>query len=499
VFRDVSELRAAQRQKDEFISVVSHELRTPLTSVRGALGLLAGGALGPLEPKALDVVQIASSNADRLSRLINDMLDIERLESGKALLRLETENLRTLIDETLEENRVMADQAGIALRAACPASLPVLVDPDRLRQILTNLVSNAVKFSEPGQEVLVRGHTRDGQVQVDVVDQGRGIPPSHREKIFGRFEQVDASDSRRKGGTGLGLAICDGLVRQHGGRIWVESTLGEGSTFSFTLPQPTSAHKTRGHGPPVLIISGDDVVGETAMSILAANGYQAVTAASAEQGINQAISGHPMVIVVDALLPDADGWEVAATLAAHDETARTTVIILGTESPPSPGSAPVQVHGCLDRSLIERDLLGTVNSAIAGPGGLPIVLVVEDDLDLAEVMTTGFSDRGVRAAHAASAAEARAWCERALPNAILLDLNLRDGSGVNVLDWLRDHNRLDRVAVAVYTLLDVDAAELRRIGVGMDRVFVKSRATPEAVQDRVLEIMKQAMEEKVGV
>lgn len=266
VFRDVTELRSAQRHKDEFVSVVSHELRTPLTSIRGALGLLAGGAVGNLDQAALDMIQIASTNADRLSRLINDILDIERLESGKVLLRLEDQDMREVINACVDEMRVMADQTGIALQVDCPR-LEAVVDRDRVQQVLTNLLSNAIKFSESGQAVVIRGSlNEDDEVQIDVVDQGRGIPRSHQDRIFGRFEQVDASDSRRRGGTGLGLAICEGLVKQHGGQIWVESSIGRGSTFSFTLPRARTRDQSGNAQPSLYVVPGDEAPSDTANS-----------------------------------------------------------------------------------------------------------------------------------------------------------------------------------------------------------------------------------------
>jgi PAS domain S-box-containing protein len=236
-FRDITERLAMEKVKDEFVSVVSHELRTPLTSIRASLGLLAGGVLTEVPDKAQRMLEIAVSNADRLTRLVNDILDIERLESGRADLHPTVCDAATLVQHAAEEMRGMAQAAGVALLVE-PSSGQLVADADRVLQVLTNLVSNAIKFSAPGSSVRLDSSVSDSvpEVVFTVRDQGRGIAPDKLEAIFERFLQVDASDSREKGGTGLGLAICKSIVRQHGGRIWAESTPGAGSTFFVALP-----------------------------------------------------------------------------------------------------------------------------------------------------------------------------------------------------------------------------------------------------------------------
>jgi hypothetical protein len=235
VFTDITERRAVERMKDEFVSTVSHELRTPLTSIRGALGLLSGGLLGPLPEQGQHMLDIAVTNTDRLIRLINDILDIERMESGTIVMRKQDCDIGPLMTRAAEEIKAMADGAGVTI-AVIPVSAHVYADPDRILQTITNLLSNAIKFSDRGGVVTLSGKREDGEVLVQVADQGRGIPADKLETIFERFRQVDASDARQKGGTGLGLAISRSIVQQHGGRIWAESTLGAGSVFSFTLP-----------------------------------------------------------------------------------------------------------------------------------------------------------------------------------------------------------------------------------------------------------------------
>ena len=233
-FIDVSERREIERMKDEFISVVSHELRTPLTSIRGSLGLLASGALDSPE-RSQRMLDIALANSDRLIALVNDILDLERIASGRAEIELADTDTTSLVETTFDATRGAADAARVALVSEGD-HLALRVDPGRVVQVLTNLVGNAIKFSEPEGVVTVRSSVRAREAWIEVIDRGRGIPADRIDSIFERFEQVDSSDARDKGGTGLGLAIAKAIVEQHDGRIWVESEVGKGTTFTVALP-----------------------------------------------------------------------------------------------------------------------------------------------------------------------------------------------------------------------------------------------------------------------
>lgn len=240
VFRDATERRAADRLKSEFISVVSHELRTPLTSIHGALHLLHDGDVGELSPAAERVVDVALRGTDRLARLINDILVVDRLESGRLPLDLADHDAAPLVAGVLAALEPVADAAGIALGAG-PVEARVRVDADRFTQVLTNLVGNAVKFTPRGGLVRVEAVVRDGAAEVSVTDTGPGIPREAQETVFERFRQLDESDVRQRDGSGLGLAISRSLVEHQGGRIWVDSEPGHGASFRFTVPLAASA------------------------------------------------------------------------------------------------------------------------------------------------------------------------------------------------------------------------------------------------------------------
>jgi two-component system, OmpR family, sensor histidine kinase VicK len=234
---DISDRKAIERMKDEFIAVVSHELRTPLTSLHSALKILATRRLGTLSAQGQQMLEIADENTERLVRLVNNVLDLQRIESGEVKMEKQAYSAAELMVQAIEAMQPMAQQHGVSLETQ-PVNIQIWVDSDYIVQALTNLLSNAIKFSFPGGTVRLTAQLQTDQPEAlfNVQDQGQGIPTDKLESIFKRFQQVDSSDSRKKGGTGLGLAICRKIIEQHEGRIWVESAIGQGSTFSFTLP-----------------------------------------------------------------------------------------------------------------------------------------------------------------------------------------------------------------------------------------------------------------------
>ena len=233
---DISERKAIERMKDEFIAVVSHELRTPLTSMHSALKILSTGRLGKLSKDGQQILKIADDNTERLVRLVNNVLDLQRIESGDVKMEKQICNVSTLMIQATEAMQPMAQHHGVVLIVE-PVDIEIFVDSDYIVQALTNLISNAIKFSSVNGKVWLTAEKKlNNEVLFSVCDEGQGIPSDKLENIFERFQQVDSSDSRRKGGTGLGLTICRKIVEQHEGKIWAESILGQGSTFSFTLP-----------------------------------------------------------------------------------------------------------------------------------------------------------------------------------------------------------------------------------------------------------------------
>ncbi len=234
-FHDITREKNIDHMKTEFISVASHELRTPMTSIKGSIDLVLSGFAGQIGTETQELLEIAHKSCDRLIRLINDILDLAKIEAGQIKLQKIPGDLLDPVERSIRGLKAYADQLGVKISMVAPESLPQIEgDKDRIEQVVTNLLSNAIKFSPENGEIKVRLLVDSNWVECRVEDQGCGIAEQNLEKVFGKFQQV--GESPRKGGTGLGLAIAQGLVQEHGGKIWVESKVNEGSQFIFRLP-----------------------------------------------------------------------------------------------------------------------------------------------------------------------------------------------------------------------------------------------------------------------
>jgi PAS domain S-box-containing protein len=335
-FRDVTEQKAVERLKDEFVSTVSHELRTPLTSIRGALGLLSSGVLGPVAEKGQRMLQIAVSNTDRLVRLINDILDLERIESEKVDLILASVDANGVMVQASEGLQAMADESGVRL-VVVPSTGTIRGDSDRIIQTLTNLLGNAIKFSARDTTVTLSGTTGTADFAFCVADQGRGVPVDKLETIFDRFSQVDASDSRSKGGSGLGLAICQSIIKAHGGRIWAERNDPAGSKFQFTipladpalvaLPVTTIQDQVHSRGASILIVEDDLDLARVMATALQGHGFRTLHAGTGGEAIRICGQHQPTLIVLDLVLPDMDGFAIVNELRKSPNLARVPLLV----------------------------------------------------------------------------------------------------------------------------------------------------------------------------
>lgn len=331
---ELLQMREVERLKDEFISTVSHELRTPLTSVRGALGLVLGGPLsGDLNPKARDLLRIALSNSERLIRLINDILDVEKMEAGQMTMNEQRCDLGSILRTTVAGVQSVAHDAGVRIVIEGDSIVSVSGDADRLVQVFTNLVSNAIKFSPRGEEIRLRAEVRGERVSIHVSDRGPGIAPEFRDRIFGKFQQADGSAVRRPGGTGLGLAIARAIAEMHGGTIRFETALGVGTTFTVDLPcvaaQVQSAAREQGTGPRLLIVEQDDSM-RSILETLCASLAEVVGARTGEEAL-AATRGAPFdAIIIDPHLPDVDGFAFVRRLRETQAYASSPVLVHST-------------------------------------------------------------------------------------------------------------------------------------------------------------------------
>jgi PAS domain S-box-containing protein len=237
VVSDLTDRNRLENLKDEFVATVSHELRTPLTSISGALGLLIGNTGETLPATVMRLLRIAHANSRRLVRLVDSILTIEKIESGKVVFAVQMVEIRSLLRRTVEANQGFADTHGVRIRLDAAATLgEIRADPDWLVQIVTNLLSNAIKFSPPGEEVVLSAQRHDEVIRISVRDHGRGIPVDFKSRIFEKFAQANTSDARQQGGTGLGLSIVKQIVTRLGGRVDFEDAPGGGALFYVDLP-----------------------------------------------------------------------------------------------------------------------------------------------------------------------------------------------------------------------------------------------------------------------
>jgi PAS domain S-box-containing protein len=493
-FRDITERRELERMKSEIVSVVSHELRTPLTSIRGALGLLAAGLLRSQPEKGERMLEIAVTNTDRLVRLINDILDLERLESGKMNLERRTCTARGLMTQAADSVRDLAEKAGVTLSVSL-YSARLWVDPDRIIQALINLLSNAIKFSPRGKTICLTATRQADQVLFQVKDQGRGIPQEKRESIFERFQQVDASDRREKGGTGLGLPITRSIVQQHGGRIWVESTLGQGSTFSFTLPSLPADTVMVGDGSRARIVLVCAVAGDifgAVQAVLSQQDYTVLAASSWQEAIDVASIELPDAVLVDSSMPDMDSGEAISALKQQSHTQDLSVIGLGGTAPDEVQLAARGMAGWVTKPFTQASLVPVLESVLSKLSEGPRVLVVEDDADLARVLTTVFERHGAVVLHARTGREAVHVCPSFIPDLLVLDVILPELDGFGVVQQLRQHEHLRHLPLAVYTVKELDDSEKERLRLGESIFMTKSRLTPQEFEQRAIGLLNWA-------
>ena len=492
--------------KDEFISTVSHELRTPLTSIRGALGLLSSGIIGDVDAKALNLLRIAVTNTDRLIRLINDILDLERMESGRAPLQIRRCSLRDLAQQAIDTMTAMADANTVHLalepstvaQAAYPEALFFDGDADRSLQVLTNLLSNAIKFSPAASTVRIHTEAASDSILLKVVDEGRGIPSDKLDTIFDRFQQIEPSDARQKGGTGLGLAICRSIVQQHSGSIWAQRNLGPGTTLYMMLPRTTRATDVavpsqlppRGEGS-ILVCDDDAGIRTVVSEHLTRQGYTVVEASSGEQALVLAAEHHVEAILLDLYMPGLSGWETLQRLRNNPVTANIPVVVLSVLSSTLRPQLTGDAQGWVQKPFNENLLFAELGRVLHQGEGPAYVLLVEDDEDLASVLTASFHDAAVHVDHAATRQQAIRQCITRPPDLLILDLTLPDGDGFSLVEWLRQQPTLRTMPLVVYSGREMSETEMAKLRLGPTEFLTKAKVQPQEVEELVLSMVQR--------
>ena len=339
---DLGKERELERLKTEFISTVSHELRTPLTSIKGALGLIRGGAAGNVSPDMRELLEIAGTNTDRLIQVINDILDVVQLERGQARIRPISMSLRESVEHAMFAMASRAHAKNIVVESSIPGDLPAVKgDPKRVEQVLVNLISNAIKFSAPDQRVVISAKPEGDTVVVSVQDSGCGMSREFLSRLFSKFEHAQDSLTRDSQGAGLGLAICRHIVEAHGGQIWVDSQEGKGSTFYFSLHAldrdrqllPIN-RRMAAHGKLVLVIEDDEDVARVISYVFESLGNRVLVARNGMEGIEMTKRHHPAMLTVDLMMPRVDGYQVLTELRQNPETKDIPIICISVEPDP---------------------------------------------------------------------------------------------------------------------------------------------------------------------
>ena len=371
VLRDVTREVEAERAKTDFVSNVSHELRTPLTSIKGYSDLLLCRAAGAINEQQEHFLKIIQNSSDRLTALINDLLDISRIEGGRLKLETKAVQMEKVILAVAELLRPQCDKKRQRLTVKLePGVGPVLGDENRLSQVVINLVSNASRYTPEEGSIEVALSRSDSTARVDVKDTGIGIAPEDQAKIFQRFYRVNTPVVQEVAGTGLGLSISKLLVEMHGGRLWVTSEVGRGSTFTFILPEHVgeeeAGEQVAEPERTVLVVEDEPDIAELITLQLRFEGFEAVTTSRGEEAVSIARNRHIDLITLDMMLPDMTGIEVLRRLKANAETAQIPVVIVSVMQPKSLGNEAEGVEHVTKPFALEK-LIESVRNTLEAP------------------------------------------------------------------------------------------------------------------------------------
>ncbi|MDX8400106.1 MAG: response regulator, partial [Gallionellaceae bacterium] len=451
IVRDITERVKTERMKTEFVSTVSHELRTPLTSIRGSLALLVGGVAGELSAKAKPLIDIAHKNSERLILLVNDILDMEKIESGKMEFKISPTKIMPLLEQALEANSAYAEQYNVSLKLEGNLAENMLnVDPNRLMQVLANLLSNAVKFSPLGDEVIL-SISCDGQhTRMEVKNRGSGIPEQFYSQIFQKFAQADSSDTRKKGGTGLGLSITKAIVEQMGGNIGFSSEPDVLTTFFVEFPvlreaaAAVSAPETLAAASPaqtdgkkrVLICEDEHDIAALLRLMLEQAGLVVDIAYDAKQAKEMLFQGNYAAMTLDLGLPDQNGIELIRTLRSTAKTAHLPILVVSGNAAGGRKELNNEAFNIIDwitKPINQDQLITALKQALGQLSSIrPKVLHIEDDIDVSRVVNTIVAEIA-DVENAPSLAEARHKLQNNHYSLAILDLSLPDGSGMELL------------------------------------------------------------------
>jgi len=491
---DATELQRLGRARRDFIA---NELRTPLTSIKGYADLLYMGAVGAPNDEQRRFLQIIKSNADRLTALLSDLLDISRIETGRIRLDLRDIALADVVSDVVASLMPEIRNKGLQISLDIAPDLPLVRgDRSRLVQVMNNLLSNAYRYTPAGGQIRVSVSQTNDTLRVDVSDTGIGISLKDQAKLFQRFHRADDPRVREVSGTGLGLAITKMFVELHGGRIWVESQLNKGSTFTFVLPAirpPEAAAKAPARPAKrrrVLVVEDDDNIADLIRHHLEGDDYQVMVEARGQNVLPRVLADHPDVITLDILLPDMDGFDVLSQLKDDPATAGIPVIVLSVLQDRASGLR-LGAADYLTKPIRGEDLLRSVRRAFGElqPHERPTILVVDDEPDVRQWLRDALTMHGFHVAEAVDGIDALTQVRRTAPRLILLDLKMPRLDGYGVIKRLKADPATSHIPIVVLTAVAIsrESEKVRLLDMGATRFLTK----PISVESLVAEIREQ--------
>jgi PAS domain S-box-containing protein len=517
VYRDFTREAEIDQMKSDFVSIVSHELRTPLTAIKGYLDLILIGAAGPITQQQQSFLEIAKGNARRLHELVSDLLDLSRIESGRAELDLQVVSLQPVIEQVVDTLRNEFEVRDLALTVDVSQNLPELFgDPLRIAQILTNLLSNAYKYTSTGG-VTLRGRQIHGNLQVDIIDTGVGISEDDQDKLFTRFFRARDTIVRQQAGTGLGLNITKSLVELHGGEIWVESAPGKGSTFSFTLPLPAGlveaqeakesepaaagkeAEAAIPAGPWILVVDDDPEVAQLFQLQLQREGYRVNVVNQGSRALDVARQLQPELITLD-LLMDIDGITILKQLKADPVTSGIPVVVVSVVAEPEEGLA-LGAADYLIKPLDEGELLSCVGRILERDedGRGDKILVVDDETDIVGWLKLSLNRYGYQVSEAYDGMQALDAVASDKPDLILLDLGMPRMDGRTTIQKLRQQEEGRNIPIIVLSADavgdEIERAQMAEMGV---REFLRKPVALESLVGEVRRHLDRGTEKKAS-
>ncbi|WP_069298646.1 PAS domain S-box protein [Neptunicoccus sediminis] len=494
IIRDLTKTKAADKAKSEFVATVSHELRTPLTSIKGSLGLVRTGAMGVLPDKPKAMIEIAYNNCERLVRLINDILDIEKIEAGKMDFQMERLDMTQLLQDALEANKSYGEELDITFTATAP-EVPVYThgDAGRLLQVMANLMSNAAKFSNSGSTVDIKLEAVESRLRVTVSDQGAGIPLEAQPTIFDKFTQADSSDVRKKGGTGLGLSISKMIVEQHGGELKFRSVPDVGTDFWFELelleavkllPASTLSPAL----PQILVCEDDRDLALTLKNLLEFEGFNVTISPDVSTARERLNHMDFDAMTLDLTLPDGNGLDLLQDLRNTDEHADLPVVIITGSQIEMREPLPDNLKGLFRKPPNSHELITLLQTVTTETTTLrPRILHVEDDAGTREVVKNIMADAADVDA-APTLDSARGKLDAKSYDLMLLDLNLPDGNGLELLKTLK-HDSCSKMPIIVFS--GDESTDLKDENISS--VMLKSRVTNEKILAEIMDTMKNKL------